>query len=492
MAKKRRLRSYVLDALSKAVMTIDEVIDTLAYPLIEKGFIEPMMKTIPEKEVEPDRIRDEIRRILDAWLKPIQKQKAPIPVALAIIGGILFIVGQRVFGALLDPMLESYFTHAGNYAFRPTLISAEQILEAHRRGIIPDRETRDKFLAYAGISSFLISVLDKLQWYVPTATDVIRFGVREVYTPEVVRKFRMDEGFDEVVKNAEKDLASAGLDPETFRKYWRAHWELPSFTQGIEMFHRGIISYDELKLLLRTLDVMPFWQDKLIQMAYEIPTRVDIRRMHKLGLISNEELVGYYHKLGYTEEDAKKLAEFTIRYNQNPEWTEQTQQDQILWEYRNRAKTEIVQAYVEGILTEEQCRKQLREIGLVDEAIEYEISLSQYDRVKKLFSPVISAVGSAYRKGLLTEKDVYTQLGSYNLPSSYIEHLISVWNIQMLERPKEPTKADIIDWFKKELIDEQTAMKLLVGLGYEMKYVELYISEAKYDVEKAKKPKTKL
>jgi len=110
----KRLKKTILEAMSSVVMTIDEVIDTLAYPLIEKGFIEPMMKTIPEKEVEPDKIREEIRRILDTWLKPIQKQKAPIPVALAIIGGILFVVGQQVFNALLGPMLQSWFVHPAN------------------------------------------------------------------------------------------------------------------------------------------------------------------------------------------------------------------------------------------------------------------------------------------------------------------------------------------------------------------------------------------
>jgi len=485
----KRLKKTILDAMSSVVMTIDEVIDTLAYPLIEKGFIEPMMKTIPEREIEPDRIRDEIRRILDVWLRPIEKQKAPLPVALVIIGGILFVVGQQVFQTLLQPMLTSWFGHAANMAFRPTLLSPSEILEAHRRGIIPDRETRDRFLAYYGISTFLIGVLDQLQWYVPSAADVIRFGVREVYTPEVVKRFQMDEGFDEIVKVAERDLRAAGLDTETFRKYWRAHWELPSFTQGVEMFRRGIITYDDLKLLLRTLDVMPFWQDKLIQLSYEIPTRVDIRRMHKLGLISDEELVSYYRKLGYTEEDAQKLAEFTIIYNQDPEWTERTGQDEILREYREKARKEVVQAYIDGIVTEEQARDELREIGLVEEAIEYEISLAKYDRAKKLFSSVVSALGTAYRRGLVSESEVYEKLGAFNLPSQYIAHLIDVWNIQAMEKPKEPTKTDIIDWFKKELIDEDTAKKLLLGLGYEMKYVELYIAEAKYDIEKAKKPK---
>ncbi|GAH93918.1 unnamed protein product, partial [marine sediment metagenome] len=41
------------------------------------------------------------------------------------------------------------------------------------------------------------------------------------------------------------------------------HWSLPSPSQGFEMLHRGVIDEAELNMLLRALDIMPFWREKL-------------------------------------------------------------------------------------------------------------------------------------------------------------------------------------------------------------------------------------
>ncbi|GAH79863.1 unnamed protein product, partial [marine sediment metagenome] len=70
-----------------------------------------------------------------------------------------------------------------------------------------------------------------------------------------------------------------GLSKEWSERYWAAHWNLPSPQQGFEMLHRGVINVSELNMLLRALDVMPFWRDKLTAIAFRRLTRVDIRRM---------------------------------------------------------------------------------------------------------------------------------------------------------------------------------------------------------------------
>lgn len=477
MKKKKRLKQHILDAMRNITLTIDEAIDYVAYPVIERAIVEPLLKVIPEREIEPEQIKDEMKRILMSFVEPARKHKAPLPVALLVLGGILISALPQVFSAFLNPLLQSTIGHGANVLFRPTLLDPQQVLEAYRRGIISDKATRDRLLAYYGLSTMLIDILDKLQWYIPTPPDIIRFGVREVYNEEVAKKFRMDEGFDELVRNAKKDMDAAALSEETMRKYWRAHWELPSAQMGFEMFHRGIISYDELKLLLKTLDIMPFWQDKLIQLSYIVPTRVDLRRMHKLKLISDEELTQYYMKLGYSREDAEKLTKFTIEYNKNPEWTERTLEDEILFEYRNKAKSEIIQAYKTLLIDENTAREQLRAIGLKDEAIEYEIAFAEYDRRREIINDYISVLTSKYVKGLIDEVTLRNKLSELNLPSFYVDHIVTIANIKALDKPQTPSKSDILDWFKKGIIDERTTRNMLSGLGYANEYIDLYIKE---------------
>ncbi|GAG78096.1 unnamed protein product, partial [marine sediment metagenome] len=87
----------------------------------------------------------------------------------------------------------------------------------------------------------------------------------------------------------------------------------PSPQQGFDMLHRGVISDDELNMLLRALDVMPFWRDKLTQIAFRPLTRVDVRRMYKQGVLTETEVYESYLIAGYNEQNAERMAEFTVR-----------------------------------------------------------------------------------------------------------------------------------------------------------------------------------
>lgn len=143
----------------------------------------------------------------------------------------------------------------------------------------------------------------------PPLQDAIRFAVREVYTPEIREKFQLD---DEFPAEFETEAKKRGLSSKEARNYWAAHWVLPSITQAYDMYHRKIISLEELNTLLRTQDVMPFWRQKLIDIAYNLPTRIDIRRLRRAGVYKNvEEVAEAYERVGYSPKDAMDLALMT-------------------------------------------------------------------------------------------------------------------------------------------------------------------------------------
>ncbi|GAH07016.1 unnamed protein product, partial [marine sediment metagenome] len=74
--------------------------------------------------------------------------------------------------------------------------------------------------------------------------------------------------YEDYPKPLETWAAKKGLSKEWSQRYWAAHWSLPSASQGFEMLHRGIINQSDLNMLLRALDVMPFWREKLTGIAY--------------------------------------------------------------------------------------------------------------------------------------------------------------------------------------------------------------------------------
>ncbi|GAH25686.1 unnamed protein product, partial [marine sediment metagenome] len=87
-------------------------------------------------------------------------------------------------------------------------------------------------------------------------------------------------------------------------------------------------------MLLRALDVMPFWRDKLTGIAYRRLTRVDVRRMYKAGVLTREEVYEAYLQHGYTDENAKRMTEFTVQWAM-PKEASITRSD-ILSAYKNR------------------------------------------------------------------------------------------------------------------------------------------------------------
>lgn len=154
----------------------------------------------------------------------------------------------------------------------------------------------------------------ELAYQIPPVADIITMAVREAFTPDIAARFGQYQDLpSEFVEWAGKK----GLSKEWAERYWAAHWSLPSAQQGFEMLHRGVIGKDDLYMLMRALDIMPYWRDKLIQIAYRRLTRVDVRRMFALGVIDVSGVRKAYTDLGYNEYDANLMTNFTIKYTEN-------------------------------------------------------------------------------------------------------------------------------------------------------------------------------
>lgn len=159
----------------------------------------------------------------------------------------------------------------------------------------------------------------------PSMTDLVRMEYREIFRPE----FRKELIEDEPISADFQTLAAqVGYSKAQAENYWGAHWDLPSRSQGYEMYHRlrpamTISGYnlpatysnpfelDDLNTLLKRSDVLYRYRDQLVEIAYKPFTRVDVRRMYRAGVLSFEEVIAAYLDAGYAPDKALKMAEFT-------------------------------------------------------------------------------------------------------------------------------------------------------------------------------------
>ena len=210
---------------------------------------------------------------------------------------------------------DSLLGYKTNRTYQQFRLDPLSVTTAWRR----DKPTYEKYfddLRDQGWSDDRIDALKFFTEIIPGVSDLVRMAVREAFTPEIAEKFGQYQDYPEAITEwGEKQ----GLSKEWLTRYWAAHWDLPAPTQGFEMLHRGVIDEDTLKMLLRALDVMPFWRDKLIDISWNIPTRVDIRRFFDMRTIDEARLRELYAAMGYHGKDLDDYVLWTKIYVDLPD-----------------------------------------------------------------------------------------------------------------------------------------------------------------------------
>ena len=171
-------------------------------------------------------------------------------------------------------------------------------------------------LSKIGVHNNYHGLYKELAYQIPPVADIITMAVREAFTPDIAARFGQ---YQDLPSEFVEWVGKKGLSKEWAERYWAAHWSLPSPQQGFEMLHRGVIGEDDVNMLMRALDIMPYWRDKLIQIAYRPLSRVDVRRMYALGVIDTSGIRKAYRDIGYNEYNADLMTKFTIAYTQRIE-----------------------------------------------------------------------------------------------------------------------------------------------------------------------------
>lgn len=330
------------------------------------------------------------------------------------------------------------------------------LLPGYWRGLVSDNEVNDK-LTKMGYTPQDIQLWKDLSERIPSPAELVSIAVREGFDDAVARQFGYDEAYPgEAAEAAEK----GGLPQEWFRRLWRAHWRLPSVTQGFEMFHRGILSRQELELLLRAADIPSFWRSRLIQLSYRVVTRVDVRRMYQLNVFSEQEVYNRYVDYGYSPQDAEALTEWTVK-----EYAE---------EQRQLTKTDVLRMYRDSILTEDEAIGYLESLGFGFAEIGLLLTREDLQKVEEYEREIIANVKAGFISGAFDDTDVHQQLGQINPPAHFIEDRLSLWRLEKARRVIRPTVTQLRDMWLVEIITDHDLEVQLTGRGYTEQYIDWY------------------
>ena len=323
-----------------------------------------------------------------------------------------------------------------------------------------------------GYSPQSFSALDTLRHPLPSIQDMIRFSVRDVYSPEVVSNFRLDDAYPVEFEDA---IAQHGILPEAAHQYWQSHWVLPSIQMGFEMFHRGVIDSDTLQLLFQAQDILPFFREPLTDIAYRPYTRVDIRRMHKFGVLSENNLVESrgnknelqvaYEDLGFSPDKAQTMVDFTIAYNS----------PRVDDEPKRLTRAQIIKFYRDKLYSKADSIQQLKDIGYDQPTAELFITLEDLDEYEKQVELSVRVIKTKLRKGVIDYDTAITSFDALNIPAARRDLLITEAFQEKEEDVRLPTKADLDKFLAAGLIDPTIYTARLLDLGYSSGDAQLYL-----------------
>jgi len=489
---------------------IDSPLFSLATAVIEFG-------VAVQLQFVPAQVAAQKHAIINLALEPADMGSMSAAVYRGIADSETFLENARIAG--MTPERAGVVLEA-----QRALPTPGQIQMMFLRGEI-DINKHDELLGSYGFTQENITLMKALYQLIPPPNDLIRMAVREAFSPEIAEKFGQYEDYPAAFTDwAEKQ----GINKEWAERYWAAHWDLPSPNMGFEMLHRGIIDTDEVKLLLRALDVMPFWREKLIQLSYNPITRVDVRRMYRLGVLTREQVVGRYQQLGYNPADAELLTQFTERYEGGTSEEDDIQiryltrsvyekafnrgiitrddlkerligmgfmeddaellvtlqefnleVDSISWDlptYTKNMVKMIKTAYQRSLLFRGEAAELLQNMGYSADATQTELYFIDYDNALGLKDQILEKVKNLYIEFTIDNVGLHDMLSEFDFSSEEITKIESELNILRRLRDKKPTLADFTKFLNKGIINLEQFIQELKGLGYHDRYIEYYVN----------------
>ena len=338
---------------------------------------------------------------------------------------------------------------------RNNTIPEADALSWRHRGILSDEDARANLKARGWIERD-VEALVKASLLIPPVPDLIAMAVREAFSPEIAERFGQFEDFPEPFAKA---AAQQGISEEWAQRYWAAHWALPSIQMGFEMVHRGVIEIDDLNLLLRAQDIMPFWRYKLTAISFSPLTRVDIRRMHKVEVLTEAEVNRAYHDIGYSDLNAERLTAFTLRLNA-PKAREDVD------ELAKLSRASVLGFFEDGIIDAAKTRQLLLDLGVSEQATDLFIQAKEGELERADRKAQVTLIVNQQRAGVLKFEEAQDKLGGLGLETKEQELAVTRLLREKAETTRLPARGSLDKMFTAQVIDEEEYLDTLQLRGY--------------------------
>lgn len=348
------------------------------------------------------------------------------------------------------------------------VLDLESVRTLYLRGKITESDVSERLLALGvresdlGHYTTLWNPTEPNTGILPPFQDVIHMAIRDVFDPYAVSRYGLDSHYPSAVNEFAR---MTGVAPFWAQKYWAAHWVMPGPAQARQMmFLSDRFSETDLRNLYRYADYPPGLIDAMMDATYNPLTRVDTRRMHAVGVLSVSDVKESYLRLGFNEQDAQRMTDFTVAYNED--------------ETVVGAKGHILQGVEEYILTEAEASGMLVAIGLSSQVAGDLVMSQVVERELKAEADLLNTIERLYVRGAIPESEARQRLATRGYGADRIGALMERFNNSRERAVRLPTRATLDRWFTEGIIDGQDYMDRMGRLGYRVEDATLYLRSA--------------
>lgn len=361
-----------------------------------------------------------------------------------------------------------------------SMINANDVVRLARRKAIPEGTLQERLRELGYLDQRDYEELWELGRALPGPADIVRFMTRDVDDAGIVGRFGLDDEFGQKFAGLTAELAEAqGIDPDTMKRYWRAHWGIPGPSQLVEMYHRlrnhpdaqGMrVTLDDVETALKQQDILPYWVPRLLETSFRPLRLVDVRRAFFDGSIGLEEVRRSYTDTGYSDQNADILTRHLEK-----------QKELALRDHS------AIRAYAAGEMNSAEVGAALTTEGFDFAQVQTGIGLARERMARNKRKACATGIRKRMMRGEFDSQEVAGRLLDLGLDPDQAQTLAEGWACERASKGREFSAAQLCKMYDRGIIDAPTMVARLERLGYTRDDAVRIFTVCAQDVERARK-----
>lgn len=325
----------------------------------------------------------------------------------------------------------------------------EMLLEAFRRGVIAGEgidatvPSLVQGIRESRLNNKWIETILKLQWRLPDPGVVIEGWLRAQTTPEQAKAWLTQNGIPDDVQQLM--LNAAGRPP--------------SPGELSDMWHRGIIGEKGTGAAALTLeqgfyetDLKNKWLDPWIALQAYLPPPRTVTAMVREGALQDQEALDLFKKAGL---DATLAGQYLAAAHA-----------QKIAADKELTKSEILTMYENALMTAAQTTALLGSLGYNGDVAAALLAYADFHVLNTKIASAVNKLQALFVARKIDAQGVTNALGELGAPRERAGELLAIWTIERESQVKTLTAAQWADAVYYSLIDFDTGVNEIVGLGY--------------------------